>query len=431
MKHHTTWRSRCCFFHLQMRRKEENNRNQLDKCSFENTVTKTGTCVYVCFYTCSFFAVGYSVQFCKTLKKLQIFQAFDAELRDELHNATGKSSDFMGDTSMKTVTLNSVNHLGIKTRHTKMSEHIQRKKEEGEKAAEKQCIHDACPVKCSGATARTFSKWKVRAAGEEKKKNSYLWPADFNPFTVSVLAVWIFCQTQWQFSCGLWYHLKFLPDFQKDADFYFSDLSLSPRNLAVSWQRPGQIHFLSLAQAGFKLGKQKSCFWPTYCAPQHHSGPMTPLFSIISLVVILFGVAYFLWKVGGGGGGGIIQICPKKIVTPILNFLLLLLPFWGWGVGGTLLSYFFFFGGGGWRGAYYHHLASHRVTGSWQPTPPSPPPQKKKHVKIETGGIHPCCITTAYQKSMSASRKQIFFPAYEKYTNNCEKNNTHTHTNNK
>ena len=153
-----------------MRRKEENNRNQLDKCSFENTVTKTGTCVYVCFYTCSFFAVGYSVQFCKTLKKLQIFQAFDTELRDELHNATGKSSDFMGDTSMKTVTLNSVNHLGIKTRHTKMSEHIQRKKEEGEKAAEKQCIHDACPVKCSGATARTFSKWKVRAAGEEKKK---------------------------------------------------------------------------------------------------------------------------------------------------------------------------------------------------------------------------------------------------------------------
>lgn len=48
-----------------------------------------------------------------------------------------------------------------------MFEHIQRKKEEGKKAAEKQCTHDACPEKCSSATARTLSKWKVRTAGEK------------------------------------------------------------------------------------------------------------------------------------------------------------------------------------------------------------------------------------------------------------------------
>ena len=296
-----------------------------------------------------------------------------------------------------------------------MFEHIQRKKEEGKKAAEKQCTHDACPEKCSSATARTFSKWKVRTAGEKTPNPLHLWPADFNPFTVSVLAVSVFCQTQWQFSCGLWYHLKFFPDLLlKGADFYFLDLSLSPRNLAVSWQRPGQTHFLSLALAGFKLAKQESCFWPTYCAPQHHSGPMTPLFSIISLVVIAFGVAYFLWKVGGKSS----KFVPRKSSLPLRTFCYCCCLLEVGGRGHITLLFC-----GEWRGAHYHHLASHKVTGSWQPTPPSPPSKNTSRSKLAVF-IHAVLLQPT--KSQRVQAESNIFPAYERYTNNCKKNNTHT-----
>ena len=80
---------------------------------FENTVTEKGTCVCVrvllhLFFLCCWQNVH---QFFKTLKKLQIFLAFDTELRVELNNGMGKSSDFMGDTSMKTVEWKSTKKL--------------------------------------------------------------------------------------------------------------------------------------------------------------------------------------------------------------------------------------------------------------------------------------------------------------------------------
>ena len=405
MKHHTTWRSRCCFFTYRWEGKK-----RITETNWINAVLKIQSqkkervcvCVCVCAFTpvLSLLLAILSINFAKHWKNYKYSRPLTQSWEISYTKVQASLQILWVIPPWKRSPLNSTTYASRLGTQKCLNIYKGRKKK-GKKQQKNNAYMMHVQWSVQVQLQEHSPSGKSEQQGRKKPNPSHLWPADFNPFTISVLAVWIFCQTQWQFSCGLWYHLKFLPDFQKEADFYFSDLSLSPRNLAVSWQRPGQIHFLSLAQAGFKLGKQKSCFWPTYCAPQHHSGPMTPLFSIISLVVIGFGVAYFLWKVGGGGG--IIQICPKKIVTPILNFMLLLLPFGGGGRGHITLLFC-----GGWRGAYYHHLASHRVTGSWEPTPPPPPPKKKKHVKIETGGIHPCCITTAYQKSMSASRKQNF-----------------------